>query len=60
MGLFDKIGDLAKQNEDKIEQGIEQVGDLIDEKTGGKYAAQVDQAQEAANDQLDKLTGDEN
>ena len=59
MGLFDKIGDLAKQYEDKIEQGIEQAGDLVDEKTGGKYAAQVDKAQDAANEQLDKLTGDQ-
>ncbi|MDO5676637.1 MAG: antitoxin [Propionibacteriaceae bacterium] len=59
MGLFDKIGDLAKQHEDKIEQGIEQAGDFVDEKTGGKYADKVDQAQDLANEQLDKLTGDQ-
>ncbi len=58
MGIFDKIGDLAKQHEDKIEEGIEKTGDFVDEKTGGKYAERVDQAQQAANDQLDKLTGD--
>lgn len=58
MGIFDKIGDLAKQHEDKIEKGIEKTGDFVDEKTGGKYAERVDQAQQAANDQLDKLTGD--
>lgn len=57
MGLFDKAGDLAKQHEDKIEGAIEKVGDVIDEKTGGKYADKVDQAQQAANDQLNKLTG---
>ncbi len=59
MGLFDSIGDLAKEHEDKIEQGIEAVGDLVDEKTGGKYAGQVDQAQKIANEQLDKVTGDQ-
>lgn len=59
MGLFDKIGDLAKEHEDKIEQGIEAAGDLVDEKTGGKYAEQVDQAQRVANEQLDKLTGNQ-
>lgn len=59
MGLFDRIGDLAKEHEDKIEQGIEAVGDLVDEKTGGKYAGQVDQAQKIANEQLDKVTGDQ-
>ncbi|HJE52157.1 MAG TPA: antitoxin, partial [Tessaracoccus flavescens] len=44
MGIFDKAGDLAKQHEDRIEAGIEQAGDFVDEKTGGKYAGQVDQA----------------
>lgn len=57
MGLFDKAGDLAKEHEDKIEAGIDKVGDIIDEKTGGKYSEQVDQAQKTANEQLDKLTG---
>lgn len=57
MGLFDKVGDLAKEHEDKVEAGIEKVGDIIDEKTGGKYSEQVDQAQKVANEQLDKLTG---
>lgn len=57
MGILDNLGGLAKENEDKIEAGIEKAGDLVDEKTGGKYAAQVDQAQDFANEQLDKLTG---
>lgn len=57
MGILDNLGDLAKQHEDKIEGGIEKAGDLVDEKTGGKYAGQVDQAQNLANEQLDKLTG---
>lgn len=34
MGVFDSIADAAKQHEAKIEEGIEKVGDLIDEKTG--------------------------
>ena len=59
MGLFDNIGDLAKQHEEQIEAGIEQAGDLIDEKTGGKYAGQVDQAQAIANEKLDSVTGDQ-
>ncbi|MHA6511586.1 antitoxin [Tessaracoccus sp. Z1128] len=59
MGLFDNIGDLAKQHEDTIEAGIDQSGDILDEKTGGKYAAHVDQAQDFANDRLDSVTGDQ-
>jgi len=59
MGLFDNIGDLAKQHEEQIEAAIDKAGDLVDEKTGGQHAAHVDQAQAFANDQLDKLTGDQ-
>ncbi|MHA6524780.1 antitoxin [Tessaracoccus sp. G1721] len=59
MGLFDNIGDLAKQHEEQIEAAIDKAGDFVDEKTGGQYAAQVDQAQDFANDQLDNVTGDQ-
>lgn len=57
MGLMDDIKKAAAENEDKIESAIEKIGDVVDEKTGGKYADKVDQAQGFANDQLDKLTG---
>lgn len=59
MGLLDNIKDAAAQHEEKIEAAIEKVGDVIDEKTGGKYADKVDQAQDFVNDQVDKLTGGE-
>ncbi|GAA4903170.1 antitoxin [Tessaracoccus lubricantis] len=58
MGLFDNIDDLAKQHEDKIEEAIERAGDMVDDRTDGKYAEHVDRAQDFANDQLDKRTGD--
>ncbi|NHB85898.1 antitoxin [Tessaracoccus sp. HDW20] len=57
MGILDDLGGLAKEHEQKIEEGIEKAGDLVDEKTEGKYADKVDQAQDFANEQLDKLTG---
>ncbi|MCG6566254.1 antitoxin [Tessaracoccus sp. Y36] len=59
MGLFDNLDDLAKQHETQIEEGIERVGDFVDDKTDGKYAGHVDKAQDFGNDQLDKLTGDQ-
>lgn len=46
MSIFDKAKDLARKNADKVEQGIDKLGDVIDEKTGGKYADKVDLAQE--------------
>ncbi|WP_459549160.1 antitoxin [Nocardia sp. X0981] len=47
-GLAGKALDLARKNADKVDPLIEKVGDAVDEKTGGKYAGQVDKAQDAA------------
>lgn len=38
-GMADKAKDLAQEHGDKI-------GDFVDEKTGGKYSEQIDQARE--------------
>ncbi|MFI6046198.1 antitoxin [Nocardia sp. NPDC051321] len=46
--LANKAMDLAQQNADKVETVIDKAGDLVDEKTDGKFAGQVDAAQEAA------------
>jgi len=47
-GLVDKGKEFAAQNPDKVDEAIEKAGDLADRKTGGKYAEQVDKAQDAA------------
>ncbi len=52
MGIFDDIKGTADANEEKIEAVIDQAGDFIDEKTGGQYAEQVDQAQAFLKDQI--------
>ncbi|ALG83823.1 antitoxin [Gordonia phthalatica] len=43
-GIVNKAKDALKSNPDLIEKG----GDAIDKATGGKYASQVDKAQDAA------------
>jgi hypothetical protein len=48
MGFLDKVKDLASKNADKVDVAIEKAGDLVDKKTQGKYAGQVDKVQEAA------------
>ncbi|MGY4711043.1 antitoxin [Mycolicibacterium sp. CBM1] len=52
MGFLDKALGKTKQvlaeNADKVEQAIEKAGDVIDEKTQGKYSGAVDKMQEAA------------
>ncbi|MGY4720859.1 antitoxin [Naumannella cuiyingiana] len=52
MGIFDKAKDLAGQNPDAVNQGIDKAGDFVDQQTGGKFAGQVDQGQEFARGQF--------
>lgn len=52
MGIFDQIKDAAAGHEAQVDQGVEKLGDLVDERTGGTYAAHVDQAQDFVRGQL--------
>jgi hypothetical protein len=45
MDIVEQIKGVAADHETEIADGIEKFGDFVDEKTGGQYAAQVDQAQ---------------
>jgi len=62
MGMFDELKDKAEkaveehpeQVEKFSDQAIERVGDLVDDKTGDKYAGHVDKAQ----DLLQEKTGE--
>ncbi len=54
MGFLDKAKDLLSQNADKVDSAIDKAGDIVDQKTGGKYAEQVDKAQEAAKKAIHK------
>ena len=55
MGDFmDKAKDMADKHDNTVDQGIEKAGDKADERTGGKYADQVDKAQ----DQAQQRTGE--
>jgi hypothetical protein len=58
MGFMDKVKGMFGQHADKVEGGIDKVGDTIDDKTGDKYADKVDKGQDAAKDALGKLSGE--
>ncbi|WP_370959136.1 antitoxin [Arthrobacter sp. RCC_34] len=64
MSVFDdlkgKAQDLVQGNEQAIKDGIEKVGDFIDEKTGGKFAGQVDAVQDGASNLVENLEGKDN
>ena len=54
MGLVDKVKDLLSKNADKVDTAIDKAGDVIDQKTQGKYADKVEKVQEAAKKAVDK------
>lgn len=53
--FVDKAKDLASENKDKVKEGIDKAGDMIDEKTGGEHAEHVDKGQKAAKDYVEDL-----
>lgn len=52
MGLLDDLKAAADSHEDQIEQAVDKAGDIVDQKTDGKYASQVDQAQNFLKDAI--------
>jgi hypothetical protein len=56
MAFLDKIKNLLSKNADKVDTAIEKAGDVVDQKTQGKYAQHVDKVQDAAKKAVDKNT----
>ena len=54
MGMVDKLKDLLSKNADKVETAIDKAGDVVDQKTQGKYADTVNKVQDAAKKAVDK------
>jgi uncharacterized protein YjbJ (UPF0337 family) len=58
MGFLDKaLGktkEVLSENADKVGQAIDKAGDIIDEKTKGKYSSTVDKVQDAAKNVVEK------
>ena len=57
MDIVEQIKGAVAGHEDEIVQGIDKVGDAVDQATDGKFADQVDQAQDFLKDVLGKATG---
>ncbi|MFF8608791.1 antitoxin [Streptomyces sp. NPDC015346] len=52
MGIMNKLKEMMGQHPDKTQQGIDRAGDMVDKRTGNKYADKVDQAQQQMKDRL--------
>ncbi|WP_405843620.1 antitoxin [Streptomyces sp. NBC_01518] len=53
--LKDKAEEIAEEHGDKIADGLEKAGDLVDEKTDGKHSEQIDTAVDKAQDLVERL-----
>jgi len=54
MAFLDTIKSLLSKNADKVDTAIDKAGDIVDQKTQGKYAQHVDKVQDAAKKAVDK------
>lgn len=63
MGFFDKVKDVisdcqddiknqVSQYSDQVEQGIDKVGNIVDDKIGGKFFDQIDKGQDVFKDKF--------
>ncbi len=59
MGIFDKMKDLADQHADNVEEALDKVADVVDEKTGGKYTEQIESGVEKAKGFVGDDAGDD-
>ncbi|GLF94005.1 antitoxin [Streptomyces yaizuensis] len=46
MSMLDKLKQMLKGHESKVDQGVDKAGDAFDARTKGKYSRHVDTAQE--------------
>lgn len=53
--LKDKAEEVAEAHGDKIADGLEKAGDLIDEKTDGRHTEKIDTAVDKAQGLVEKL-----
>jgi len=54
MRFLDKLKDLASKNKGAVDSAIDKAGDIVDQKTQGKYSSTVDKVQDAAKNAVDK------
>ncbi|MBA2807920.1 antitoxin [Streptomyces acidicola] len=53
--LKDKAAEIAEAHGDAIDNGLEKVGDFIDDKTDGKYSDKIDTGVDKAQDLVERL-----
>ncbi len=61
MGVFDNLKDKATgavdDHGDKVSEGLDKAGGMVDDKTGGEHSDKISQGTDQAKDRLDSLDG---
>lgn len=52
MGFLDKVKKLTKGRERQISQAVDKAGNVVDKRTGGKYAGKIDTVEDKIDDVL--------
>lgn len=60
MGIFDKAKDLLNQHGDKVDQGIDKLADLADQRTGNQHSDKIDKSVAAAKEKLAEQRAQDN
>ena len=58
MGLLDKAKDLLGKHETQVEDALDKVADVVDDKTGGKVTGALDEVDDAADKAVDAVAGE--
>jgi hypothetical protein len=56
MSFMDKAKDFAEDHDKQVDEGVQKVGDQVDERTGEKYSSQIDKGVDTAQERTG--TGD--
>lgn len=54
--IKNKLTDLASEHDDKIDDGVDKLADMVDDKTGGEHSDKID----SVADKAKGLFGDDN
>ena len=56
--FFDKAKDLLAENSDTVDDVVDKIAGIVDDKTGGKHKDKVEQGAAKAKDAIAQLAGD--
>ncbi len=51
-GLVDAVTDLAADHPDQVEDALDRISDIVDDRTGGRFTDQIDRAEDVVLDRL--------